>query len=165
MAEMAAIGLLFAGTGMSAFGSFMSGQSQQAMFDRNAQIGDIMSTDALTRGREAEIRHRQETKKLIGSQRAAFAASGVEVNDPDSTAENVVIDTAILSEMDALTIRANAAREAWGYKVGAQQDTFKGRIAKQEGINNAIGALTSATSTALYTKYGFGSTTKTRAGK
>jgi len=160
MGATAAIAMIGLGSGMSASAQKSAGKSQQALANYNASISDIKANDAIARGAEEETRHRLGTRKLIGSQRAAFAASGVDITDPDSTAVNVFADTAALSEVDALTIRSNAAREAWGYRAQAQDDRARGRIAKQTGDNQAIGTLINAGGSVLYTKYGFGSTTR-----
>jgi hypothetical protein len=80
-----------------------------------------------------ELRQRQNTRGMIGSQRAAFAASGVVVDDPNSSVADVAANTAALSEIDALTIRSNAAREAWGFRSQAQDFRTRGQIAKNEG--------------------------------
>jgi len=160
MGATAAIAMIGLGAGVNASAQKQAGKSQQALANYNADINDIKANDALARGQNDELRHRLSTNKLIGSQRAAFAASGVDITGADSTAVNVFADTAALSEIDALTIRSNAAREAWGYRTQAQDDRARGRIAKQTGDNQAIGTLIGAGSTALYTKYGFGSTTR-----
>ena len=42
-------------------------------------------------------------------------------------------DAAFLGELDAMTIRNNAAREAWGYKVQAADIRERARITRREG--------------------------------
>jgi len=160
MGMTAAVAMIGLGAGVNASAQKSAGKSQQALANYNADINDIKANDALARGFNEETRHRLGTRKLIGSQRAAFAASGVDITDMDSTAVNVFADTAALSEIDALTIRSNAAREAWGYRAQAQDDRARGVVAKQTGDNQALGTLIGAGSQALYTKYGFGSTTR-----
>lgn len=160
MGATAAIAMVGLGSGMQASAHKASGKSAQALAEYNASIGDLRASDAISRGREDETRLRMDTRRLIGDQRLAFAASGVDLGDIESTATNVQADTAALSEIDALTIRSNAAREAWGYRMQAQDDRARGRIARQEADNKAVGALIGGASSVLYTKYGFGSTTK-----
>ena len=153
----------FLGAGVSAGASVAAGNSMKALNEYNARIAELKADDAIVRGGEEEHRLRQSAKGMIGASRAAFAASGVEVNDADSTAGNVASDIAALSEIDALTIRSNAAREAWGYRSQATDFRARGAIAKAEGDMKAIGTLTSAAGSVLYQKYGFGSTTRVRA--
>lgn len=148
------------GGGLAANAQYQSGKSQKALNEYNARIADLKADDALVRGYETETLLRKKSKGMIGSSRAAFAAGGVEVNDVDSTAMNVQTDIARLAEVDALTIRANAAREAWGYKTAAVDLRARGDIAAQEGSMKAIGTLTSVAGNVLYQRYGFGANTK-----
>lgn len=157
------------GMGLSVLGSFTqagasrkAGKAQKQLAEYNAELMEVKAEDALVRGREAEQRLRLGARGMIGASRAAFAASGVEVNDPDSTAGNVAADIKALSEVDALTIRSNAAREAWGYRAAATDLRFGGEVAEQEGNQKAIGTLLSTGGSLLYQKYGFGSTTRLR---
>ena len=110
-----------------AMASISAGQAnQQALFakaevaayqaetaDFNKEIAGRLSKDALTRGRLEEQKSRIGTQQLIGKQKVALAASGVVV-DQDS-ALDLTKDTAGIGEFEALTIRANAAREALGF--------------------------------------------------
>lgn len=84
----------------------------------NARLFESSAADAVTRGHETEKRFRTQIKSLIGTQRVSYAAQGVDVSD--GSALEVQMDTAKQGEFDALTIRVNAAREAWGYNVQAE---------------------------------------------
>ncbi len=158
MGATAALGMMGAGAGFSAMGSRSAGKAQQQLAEYNAKVADLQAADAITRGMETETRLRQGVRGMIGSQRVAFAASGQEVDS--GSALDVQADTAALGELDAMTIRTNAAREAWGYKVQSQDYTTRGQIAKAEGDTKAIGTLLQTGGTALYQRYGFGTPTK-----
>lgn len=156
-------GMEFMSMFMSSFGSSTKanlekkvGQSQKALHKYNAQIAEIKAEDSIVRGQEAETRHRTAGRGMIGASRAAFAAAGVDVNDADSTAVNVQADIAALSEVDALTIRANAAREAWGFRAQAKDLRYRGEVAGMEGDQKSIGTLTSSLGSSLFQRYGFG---------
>lgn len=147
----------------SIFGGFMaansyldSGEIQKTVQENNAKIDDMKAKDAVDRGLQAEFRGRSNTRKLIGSQRAAFGASGIDINEAGGVASNVSADTAKMSEMDMITVRTNAAREAWGFNVAAQEDRYKGTLAVWESEQAATGAVFQAGSS-LYSKYGFSS--------
>jgi len=139
MGASAAIGLMVAGGVTSASGQYASGKANQELANYNARIADVQAEDALARGRESESIQRKRTKALIGTQRARFGAQNIEIND--GSALDVQADTAYLGELDALTIRNNAAREAWGYKVQAEDYRARGRIARMEGTYGAAGTL------------------------
>lgn len=155
MAATAGITLMIAGGLTQANAYQQSGRAAEKVGEYNAQVDEIKAKDAEERGRLQEFNLRTNTRKLIGSQRAAFAASGVDISDPEGTAQNVFADTAKMSEMDALTIRTNAAREAWGFRSQATQDRYSGKLAKYEGDQKAIGALLSTGGNVLFGKYGF----------
>jgi len=157
---MAGAFLQLLGGGFAANAQYKSGKALQSLNEYNARIADLKADDALVRGYETETLLRKKSKGMIGSSRAAFAAGGVDVNDADSTAMNVQQDTARLAEVDALTIRANAAREAWGFKTAGVDLRARGDIAAQEGGMKAIGTITSTLGNVLYQKYGFGANTK-----
>jgi len=86
--------------------------------EQNAQLAEYEAEDARRRGEDQENRVRQELSRTEGRQRAAFAASGVVVDQGSPL--DVLEDTAVQGEQDALTVRHNAAQEAWGHSVAAQ---------------------------------------------
>jgi hypothetical protein len=63
----------------------------------------------------------------------------------------VQADAAFLGELDALTVRTNAAREAWGYQVQAEDLRRHAQIARKEG---AYAAQTGAVEGAAYREAG-----------
>lgn len=160
MGASASIGIMGAGAGFSAMGSRATGKAQQQLAEYNARVAELHADDAIVRGKESEQRLRKDVRGLIGSQRVAFAASGQEVDS--GSALDVQADTAALGELDALTIRTNAAREAWGYRIQSEDSRTRGAIARAEGNNKAISTILQTGGTALYQKYGFGSTTRGR---
>src|SRR5688572_8077583 len=56
------------------------GKYQKRQFEFNAQMAEIQSEDALERGGKAVTQHKKQTKRLIGAQRAAMAAQGIEID-------------------------------------------------------------------------------------
>jgi hypothetical protein len=99
--------------------------------DFNAAALEGQSKDAITRGKEQEAIFRKQIKGMIGSERASFAAQGVEISS--GSAEQVQEDTAYQGELDALAIRTNAAREAWGYTVAAEGETLQAGATRKLG--------------------------------
>jgi hypothetical protein len=61
-------------------------------------------------------------------------------------------ETAGMGELDALRIRNNAAREAWGYRVGAANSRMGGKYAAQEANTQAIATL-ATTGSSAYSAY------------
>lgn len=142
MAENAGIVMSSANAASGAAGAvseYRTGEQNQRIANMNAGLADQQAKDAIARGTVAELQLRRNTRRLIGSQRASAAASGVVVDS--GTAGAIVSDTQMLAEQDAETIRNNAAREAWGYKVQAQDYRYKGQLAMKEGKDQAWGTI------------------------
>lgn len=100
----------------------------QAAVNRNNQIiAQRNAEDARARGAVAEEQKRRQTALLIGRQRAVLAGNGIDVND--GSAVDITSDTAATGELDALTTRTNAEREALGYE--AQGSNFGSQAALQ----------------------------------
>jgi hypothetical protein len=106
--------------------------AQADLSDWNAKVADLQAEDAIQRGAEEEARLRRGVRQLVGAQRAGFAADGVDVGF--GSALDVQADTAEQGELDALTIRTNAAREAWGFKVEAQDLRYQAGIMRRTGV-------------------------------
>lgn len=104
--------------------------------EMNATLSQRRAKDATERGARAEQQKRQEVAQLQGRQRAAMAANGVDVGY--GSALDTLIDTAYLGELDALTIRRNAARESYDYEV----DAVNGRADAGLSRMNADAAVT-----------------------
>lgn len=79
--------------------------------------GEFDANDAIAAGIQEEARHRAQVRQLIGEQRVALAASGVNVDA--GTAGQIQADSAALGALDALTIRNNAERAARQIRLSA----------------------------------------------
>lgn len=117
----AAVPLMIGGTVLSTVGGLQqagaeaSAANYRAQVARNnAVIAERKAVDAIERGELSETQQRIKTSQLIGAQRASAAARGVEV-DVGSVVD-ITTDTAAIGELDALTIRSNAEREALGFR-------------------------------------------------
>lgn len=92
-------------------------QYQAAVAENQRRVLKWQADDALKRGEIAEEQRRAKTRIQIGAQRAALASMGADINDGSSL--DIIGDTAEVGEMDALTIRSNAAREAYDRRIMA----------------------------------------------
>ena len=113
-----------AGTALSAAGTVQQGQAQAAnaryqaqISANNAALAQFYADDAIARGAEEADLQSERARAIAGQQTAALAASGIDVQS--GTALGVLGDTAEAAEIDRLTIRDNAAREAYRYQVDA----------------------------------------------
>mgnify|MGYP001313562262 CR=1 FL=1 len=108
---------------IKAEGIFKSGQ-----YERNAQLAEFNAKEAVRMGETNAQQKAMQVKKLIGKQRATAAAQGIEVND--GSALDFQAEAAGLGALDIVTIRNNAWKQAWGYKVEASNDRANAAMTK-----------------------------------
>lgn len=139
------------GTATTVVGALNPGglKLQQAQYDagvahRNATILDQAAGDAEVRGEQAAGVERMKGTQLIGKEHAAYAASGIDANA--GSTQDVYAGTRAMSELDAQTIRNNAAREAWGYRTQATSERERARQIKKRGNVEAAGSIANSAS-------------------
>lgn len=111
------------------------GEYQKMMAGFNARLSEIQAQDAIDRGEVEATRLKKQTKQLVGEQRASLAAQGIDINS--GSAYDVQQDAKEAAVVDTMTIRNNAAREAWGYKVQAQNSVSQGNYQSIAANQNA----------------------------
>ena len=77
----------------------------------------------------------REVARVVGEQKAAFAAQGVEVGSGIAAA--MVDETKELGAIDAMTIKNNAAREAFGLEISALDMGFQRELNRMDAANRA----------------------------
>lgn len=87
---------------------------QAQVAQQNQALAERQQADALQRGQVAEENRRRVIAQQIGQQRAALAGQGTDFTGSET---DILGDTAAAGELDARTLRSNAAREAYGYEV------------------------------------------------
>jgi hypothetical protein len=145
--------IMLAGMAVSAYSTYKAGKkaeeaakaegthaqeasnSQADLADSNAAIADLQAQDAVARGAEDESRFRTQIRGSIGAERAGIAAGNIDVSY--GSAVDVQADAAYLGELDALQLRTNAKREAWGFEVQADDLRKRATIARKEGTYQA----------------------------
>lgn len=115
-------GALQAGSTIGGAFAQSSAIKQQAEFQKqslefNMKLADIKGAEAERIGQEEAEFVKMRGDQIIGTQRATMAAQGIELDS--GTALALQEETARMAEQDAIRIKNNAAREAWGYKVEA----------------------------------------------
>lgn len=146
--------LTIGSTLLGAAGAIQQGQAASAsarytaqVQDMNAQIAERKAKDALERGALEEQRKRQEVAQLRGRQTAALAANGVDLSFGSPL--DTIVDTAVLGEMDALTIRTNANRESYDFRVEAANQRAGASASRAQGENALTGSYLNAGGTIL----------------
>lgn len=158
MCDLISAGIAFAaislaGTAVSIQGQQAAGKAaqQQAAFQaqvarNNAVIAKRAADDARRRGAIEEDARRKLTAQQIGRQRVKLAGSGQVVDE--GSALDLIVDTSGVGEVDALTIRNNAEREALGFEIqggnfagNALLLVAKGKAARSAASTQAFGTL------------------------
>lgn len=129
-----------------------AGEYRAQVAENNAKTAEMNATMTSQAGETAAANSSLKTAAVIGRQKAAQGANNIDVNS--GSAAQVRSATAALGRLDALTIRSNAAREAYGYKVQgsdfkaeANLDRAMGKEARTSGWLGAAGTLLSTAST------------------
>ncbi len=145
--QIAGLALTAAGTMQNVNANNAAAAATEQQAQENAKFAEAQAVNATRAGLIEEDRRRDETRAMLGRQRAALAANNVDMST--GTPLELLGDTAAIGEQDALTIRANAAREAWGYRAQGVNYKNEGAMAKAAAKNqNRATILTAAGSIA-----------------
>lgn len=104
------------------------GDYQSSIARTNATIAGVQERQAIETGNVVASRKSLETQATVGAVRAVQGASGVDVSTGSAAAVRTGIAGA--GATDVLTIKNNAARQAWGFQTEALEDTYKGQFAQ-----------------------------------
>ena len=137
----------------SADASKKQGQYQQEVADQNAELSEFKAQQAATIGSIQEERARSRAQQIVGQQRAALASQGVDLGS--GTAVDLVSETALFGEEDALMTRFNAMNEAWGLRAQAVDYRNQGRAARARGRNEAMGTYLTTGASLASTGYSY----------
>lgn len=145
---VSAIAVSAVGVGISAYSANQQTKAANAaaqynaeMSKRNAEVANMQAENARQRGELEEKQFRLNLSKQKGEMRAGYGASGAVV-DSGSALDNLM-DTTEWGELDALTIRHNAAVEAWGYK--NQAANYMGQSELYRTSRQSVGLATTST--------------------
>lgn len=149
---MAMGALQIAGLAFSTVGAINQAQAQRDAMNyeaqvarNNATLAQYQAKDAIEAGQREEQNRRLKTAAMFGDQRASLAANGIDLGEGIAT--DLLTSTKYMGEVDALTIRDNAAKRAWGYRVGAQD--YMDKAAMKEATAGGINPLMAGASTLL----------------
>lgn len=153
--------------GMQVMGDMQKGKAVKAQAEYNASVAaanaQIAKNKAAMAGAAgtAQVEQAQlETRAKVGGIVAAQAAGNIDINS--GSALDVRSSAKQLGELNALTVRSNAARTAYGYETEAASETGQQGLYKSEADNampaaelNAFGSVLGGTSSAAsnYAKF------------
>lgn len=121
-------------------GQYEAGQARSRLYNANAQIAGAQAQSEAQAGSYNESIVRMRGQAMTGQQIAQIGASGLQQG---GTPSQVVASTAGINEMDALQVRNNALRKAWGFQVQEISDQFQAKEAGRAGTGEALGSILS----------------------
>ncbi len=132
--------ILGASTGFSAMGEYQAGKAASAASLYNAQIADnnaqIAAQNAQWAAEEGVQKGAAEQMKMRAREGGILANQGASGVDVASKSSVDVRDSARqLGMLDVMTIRANAARKAYGYQIEEAGFRAEGGLRRQEAKN------------------------------
>jgi hypothetical protein len=140
--------------GVGALGSIQQGQaaSNSAKYNAsvaaaNATISQQSAAYAGAAGASQAEQASLKTRSQVGAIEAGQAAGNIDVDS--GSALDVRSSAQQLGELNALSIRSNAARTAYGYQVQAASETSQGQLDSYQAGADATGADISAGGTVL----------------
>lgn len=127
------------GGGISAYGQYEEGQAAGDAASQNARFARLAARDALARGSAEAGQARMAGSEVASAQTVAQAAAGV---DPSvGSAAELSAQSKAMAELDADALQVNAAREAWGLRVQANNLDAQGRQAKKAAKYGVAGSI------------------------
>lgn len=155
------MGLAVAGAGISAYGKYEGGQATQAQMayqaqvaQNNAQIAKQNAQWDIQAGEAAANAQGLKTRAQVGSTVAKQAAGGIATGV--GSAAQVVAGEREVGMINAMTIRSNASREAYGQEVAATSDEAQAGLYEMEGKQAAEGGDLGAMGSLLSSAGSFG---------
>lgn len=115
------------------------GKAKYRLSKANARVARMKARDAKKRGGRKEAVSRGETKQLVGSQRTSLAAQGINVTG--GSARDVQFEAADIGEIEAMTIKNKAIREAFGFDAEARAADARAKAARRAGKFGAMSSL------------------------
>lgn len=146
--------LAIGAAGLAAVGTMASGISQaqglryQArVADRNAQLENQQTLDAIQRGQTERVQLDRRYSALQGQQQAAMAANGIDLGF--GSAADLARDTSMLRNEDAAALYKNQNEEIRGHDINASNYVGEGRAKRSAARGAIVSAAFGAASTAL----------------
>lgn len=139
-----------AGAASSAVGAYYGAQSnkislglQANLADTSARVSESAAQATLLTGQREEQKSMLATASLKSAQRVGMAANGVDLGEGSPL--NVLTTTDTMGQIDANTIKANAIKSAWGYRMQGVNQTNQANMSRAaaDAINPTQSAISS----------------------
>lgn len=131
---------------LGAFGSISKGisESNAASYNaqvatNNAKIAKQNAAYAAQEGEQREAMQQQKTRAEVAAIKSNQAASGVDVNS--GSALDVRSSAAETGQLNAITLKSNAIRQAYGFQTEATNDMAQAALDKSEASADMFGGV------------------------
>lgn len=118
------------------YSQYEQGKFQEGVAKYNARQSENEAVRLRNKGTEEENKLRRNTAEIISNQRAAAAASGVDVDS--GSVLQLQEDSALLGEVDALRLRQNFEDQAVSLEDQADLSRAQGKNARKQGKMSLI---------------------------
>ncbi len=142
-------GFAAAGSAVSAVGTYAAGQTKKAADKYNAQVNENNAQMANQQAMAEAQKTRDRGRRLMGAQRAALSAAGVDIDSGSAT--DIQYDSSVQNELDALTALYKGKVSSNNSLASAQLDRYSATQAGQAGAIGAGGTLLSGAANAYGT--------------
>jgi hypothetical protein len=131
-------GLTAGETLLSGVSRYEAGETRSKLFGANAEIARRQAQSEAEAGAYNEEMVRMKGAAIEGQQVAQIGAGNLQQK---GTPSQVVAGTRMINEMDALQVRNNALRRAWGFEVQGASDAVQGAMASRAGVFGGLGTV------------------------
>jgi hypothetical protein len=144
-----------AAAGVSAYGAYEQGQAQKEMSKYNAEVARN-NAKAINSQTDYDVqRIKDRNRRIRATQASGFLKSGVTL---EGSAQDVLYDSSLEGEMDALSVAYKGTIQSNAAKSGAALYNMQGNIAQQNAAYSATGSIlggvgSAAGYTAQYNQY------------
>ena len=143
----------------SAFGAYQQGKQEQQAYNQNAEVSEQSAEAARVRAKLNEYQKQKVANQQIGTQRAVYAKSGVNINTGSPI--DVMIEDLSNAYLDIEIDNYNNEVAARGFQSEADNLRFYGKQAKNAGMGKAGLTLLQTAGNLAKTRIGEGSSLKT----
>ena len=131
------MGSVIGGTTLGIMGTMRQSKAQQEAEMVNEALALQQAADARNRGSIEAAALLSDAHRQSQAQRTRAGASGVDTTV--GSLMNAGLGTEVAGSIDAARIKSNAARQAWGFEVEADEHRRKRFDIKEAGVLGAVG--------------------------
>ena len=142
-----AVAVTLVGTSVTVYGQVQAAKTAKETGEYNAKLAENQAQQVDLDSRESLRRKREQNQRFLGTQRAAYANSGVTI---EGSPLSVMAETAGILELDALDAKRQANQQGNAYMAQAAYDRKVGANQATADYIGAGGSLLSGTANAGY---------------